>query len=604
MTIAHDHTRSKLSALRYSRSACLREAAGMLSAVSGCASLQDARTSLLEWVNNMLGRRFDGAGPGFSHDLVRARDCARAATSVFQARSEEKAEFSVAKALWDLAAGRERSDLKPSFFAEIIHLVRGLEGRSSPELAAGARADADLTGREAAMVRSAELDRLWETFSEKMSRYPDGLAASARKRREQSKRRVMEVLGATEQQWGDWNWQVQNLIVDAEVLGRVVSLDDDERDAIRLACEEKLPFAVTPYYASLMDEDGCDDFAIRAQVIPPMGYVQHMSANRGDLRQRCDFMLEADTSPVDLVTRRYAGIVIVKPFNTCPQICVYCQRNWEIEQAMAPGALADEKAIDAAIGWIREHPAVQEVLITGGDPLGMSDERLESIIERIARVDHVDLIRIGTRTPVTIPMRITEELAAMLGNFRELGRRDVAVVTHVEHPYEITMDMALAIDRLKRAGISVYNQQVYTFYVSRRFESARLRVLLRRIGVDPYYMFAPKGKEETAAYQVPLARIFQERKEESRLLPGLRRTDEPVYNLPGLGKNNLRATQHRDLLSVLPDGSRVYEFHPWEKNIIRCDSRLATDVPILDYLRRLEQIGEDPDEYRSIWYYF
>jgi lysine 2,3-aminomutase len=180
----------------------------------------------------------------------------------------------------------------------------------------------------------------------------------------------------------------------------------------------------------------------------------------------------------------------------------------------------------------------------------------------------------------------------------------VALITHIEHPYEITLETARAVDRLRRRGIGVYNQQVYTFYVSRRFESALLRMLLRRIGVDPYYTFAPKGKEETASYRVPVARMLQEQKEEARLMPGTRRTDEAVYNVPGLGKNYLRALQHRDLISILPSGSRVYEFHPWEKNVVEQDTYVGTDIPILDYLLRLQKIGEDPADYESIWYYF
>ncbi|HAU37280.1 MAG TPA: hypothetical protein DCX07_06135 [Phycisphaerales bacterium] len=271
---------------------------------------------------------------------------------------------------------------------------------------------------------------------------------------------------------------------------------------------------------------------------------------------------------------------------------------------MDPAAMASRGKIAAAIDWIRKHPAVREVLLTGGDPMVMSDGRLREILERLAEISHVDLVRIGTRTPVTLPMRITPELAEMLGSFRQPGRREIAVVTHVEHPYEITPELAGAIDRLRRNGIAVYNQQVYTFFVSRRFETARLRLLLRRVGVDPYYTFAPKGKEETADYRVPIARILQERKEEARLLPGLRRTDEPVFNVPGLGKNHLRAIQHRDLLTIRPDGARVYEFHPWEKNVANRDTYVTADVPIWDYLRRLEAIGERADDYRSIWYYY
>ncbi len=415
----------------------------------------------------------------------------------------------------------------------------------------------------------------------------------------------MKILGASEQDWANWRWHTKNVITDADRLGSLVKLSKDEKSCIKKACENKLPFGVTPYYVSLMDHNGRGrDRAVRMQVIPPMDYLDHMIRYRSDKEHSCDFMLESDTSPIDLIVRRYPGIVILKPYNTCPQICVYCQRNWEIERPMAPGAFAGTEKIDAAIKWIGEHPTIKEVLITGGDPFMLDDKQLGKILTKVSQIPTVDLIRIGTRTPVTVPMRITKELAALLGSFREVGKRDIAVVTHVESPYEITFDTAEAIDILKRNGISVYNQQVYTFYVSRRFESALLRLLLRRIGIDPYYSFVAKGKEETNMYRVPIARILQEQKEEARLIPGLRRTDEAVYNVPGLGKNYIRARQHRDLLTVLPDGSRIYEFHPWEKNVAYCETYMATDVPILDYLQRLEQIGEDVREYESIWYYF
>jgi lysine 2,3-aminomutase len=202
-------------------------------------------------------------------------------------------------------------------------------------------------------------------------------------------------------------------------------------------------------------------------------------------------------------------------------------------------------------------------------------------------------------------MRLTEQLVALLARYREPGRRQISVVTHVQHPYEVTPDLAAAVSRLRDAGISVYNQLVYTFYISRRFEAAYLRRLLSLIGIDPYYTFNSKGKEETLDYRVPLARLLQEQKEEARLLPGLSRTDEAVYNVPGLGKSYLRASSFRDLISILPDGSRLYEFHPWEKNISSFTAtHICRDIPILDYLLRLEASGEDLGDYETIWYYF
>jgi lysine 2,3-aminomutase len=316
-------------------------------------------------------------------------------------------------------------------------------------------------------------------------------------------------------------------------------------------------------------------------------------------------MGEEDTSPFDLITRRYPSICILKPYNTCPQICVYCQRNWEIDDAMASGAFAGMDRVEAAISWIREHPAIHEVLVTGGDPLAMGDGAIRAILTKLAEIPTVERIRIGTRTLVTMPARLTEELADMLGSFRKPGRRMVAVVTHVQHPYEITPELVVAVDRLRQRGIPVYNQLVYTFFVSRRFEAAALRRLLRLVGIDPYYTFNTKGKEETISYRVPVARLLQEQQEEARLLPGLERTDEAVFNVPRLGKNYLRSGMHHDLLSILPDGSRVYEFYSWEKNISTAIRTYCTpDVPILDYLARLEAAGENVSDYDTIWYYF
>jgi lysine 2,3-aminomutase len=204
-----------------------------------------------------------------------------------------------------------------------------------------------------------------------------------------------------------------------------------------------------------------------------------------------------------------------------------------------------------------------------------------------------------------MPMRITDRLADLLASYQEPGGREIAIVTHVQHSYELTQDTVDAVQKLRMRGMKVYNQLVYTFFISRRFEAAFLRQQLCRVGIEPYYTFNTKGKDETIEYRVPLARLLQEQKEEARLLPGLTRTDEAVYNVPGLGKNYLRARQHRDLISVLPNGARLYEFHPWEKNIAGdLSTYVHEDVAILDYLQRLDAIGEDVADYDTIWYYF
>lgn len=577
-----------------------------LALIRRCPTARAARHRLYDEVSREQYYQHNETLAAGTAALRHVRDAARALRSMLNPQAEQAAGFSVAQVLWDLASGRIDPTLTPAFYADVTHLFLALTGRARlPSVMEGSPTEG-LEGREAAVERSDRLDLLWLHVQDRMRRYPTGLDPEHVTRRAVREQAVAEALGAGPDDFDDWRWQVRHVLRNGKALSRVVPLSPEEQAAIAPLSSHRIPFGVTPYYASLLDDDPQvgRDRALRAQVLPPMDYVQQMITHKGQRHCAFDFMLERNTSPTDLVTRRYPAIVILKPFNTCPQICVYCQRNWEIDAPMARRALATGTVLNQAIAWIRDHPSVREVLVTGGDPLGLPDGTLLEILRRVAEIPHVDMIRIGTRTPVTLPMRITPALAKALGSLREPGRREVSVVTHVEHSYEVTPRMVQAVDRLRRQGIAVYNQMVFTLFVSRRFEAAALRMVLRRIGIEPYYTFLPKGKEELAAYRVPIARLMQEQAEEARLLPGSRRTDETVYNVPGLGKNYLRATQHRDLMAILPDGSRVYSFHPWETGIAPTEPYIGRDVPLLDYLERLERLGEDPRDYESIWYYY
>ena len=598
---------TSLDPTRYGPDGFRSEAAALLALIRQQPDVRLARTALFEWVTDHqfdvnLEDRFQA-----HRDAILVRDCARAWRGILRKSADKRVPpFSVIGALWDIAHDQPRPDLEPGFYAEMIHLYRGIEGRASLSTPFQDALDSHLHGREAAEHRSKVLDGMWARVAAILERYPDGLSDEARARRAARRGRILRHFAASLDEWHDWHWQVRHITKTEEQLAALAVLDERERAAVRSAVSAHLPFGVTPYYLSLFDDDPevGRDRAVRAQVLPPVGYVREMEAHHGSREQAFDFMLEHDTSPIDLVTRRYPAVAILKPFNTCPQICVYCQRNWEIDEAMSPEALAPPEKLEAACAWIEQHPAITEILVTGGDPLALTDVPLERLLRRLARIESLDLIRIGTRVPVTMPMRITENFASLLASLRDPGRREICLMTHVEHPYEVTPEFVAAVERLRRQGVAVYNQLVYTFYVSRRFEAAHLRMLLRRCGVDPYYTFVPKGKEETRSYRVPLARLMQEQQEEARMLPGLRRTDEVVYNVPGLGKNHLRAIQQRDVVSILPSGARIYEFHPWDKQLVKRESYLGTDIPIYEYLSRLAAMGENPDDYSSIWYYF
>jgi lysine 2,3-aminomutase len=538
-----------------------------------------------------------------------ADDCIDVLKNVFSACYEEAAKFSALRALWQLARGKysgRRKALAPGFFEEFRHLFLGMAGKSPVYEGKGLPTYTALTGREAALARSRELDQLAADLERGLARFPSGLDEPLVSERGRNTRRVMKMLKASEEDWQDWRWQYRNVLRDRKTLQKIITLSREEARAVDLAVAKGVPFGVTPYYATLLrrriSRGGVH--STRAQVIPPLEYIQTMVKFRGRRDFACDFMLERDTSPVDLVTRRYPTIAILKPASACFQVCVYCQRNWEITSPTEDTAAASERKIDRALDWLAATPAIREVLVTGGDPLMLTDDRLTHILDRLAALRAVERIRIGTRAPVVAPMRLTQDLADLLASYSEPGRRELAVVTHFQHSAEITPEAMRAVRRLRRRGLSVYNQAVLTYANCRRFEMCKLRLDLRRIGIDPYYLFNAKAKEELDLYRVPLPRLEQERKEEARLLSGLARTDAPVYNIPRLGKHNVIAWQHHRVIAILPDGRRMYEFQPWEKNITPEEVFVEADVSLYDFLQYLKKRGENVSDYRTIWYYY
>lgn len=533
--------------------------------------------------------------------------------NIFSRRTERIAETSPLKYLWQAARDGD-SEVTQDFIDEFEHLFRAIKGHSkvypsflmkrgvvSPDFE-------KYKGRDAAVRRSDFLDILGTELDEFLVKYPSGLQEDVINQRKENKQRILKVFGATESDWLDYKWHYRHVIRDNAGLKRmkqVISITNEEEKAIKMAIQHRIPFGITPHYLHLMDPEVRDfDYAVRTQVIPPMHYVETMIAHKNTRAIEFDFMREHDTSPVEHITRRYAKVCILKPYDTCPQICVYCQRNWEITSPFHKKAKVNLGDLDKALKWLNKHDQIMDILVTGGDPLTMNNQSIDNLLTRLSDIPHITSIRMATRTPVTVPQRIDEELVKIIAKHHIPFRRILYFVTHFEHPYEVSMESAEAIHRLKKEGINFYNQQVFNFANSRRFESVALRLALKMIGVDPYYIFNMKGKSEMINYSVPIARVLQEVKEEARLLPGIYRTDEPVFNVPFLGKNHMRARQDHELISILPDGRRMYAFHPWEKNIRGVESYIYTDVAIRTYLERLKERGEDPEDYRSIWYYY
>lgn len=567
--------------------------------------IEEKRSQIRNWLYHQLAESYEPNQDSPPLEYILRRDAIDVLRKVLSFRNEQLAGYSMLAYMDDLIndqTGKQTAKPSAAFFAE--HLLKGIVGKS------GVYDDkkpayTKYEGVRAARLRSVELSRMARAAAAHMEKYTCGLDPETIRRRSRNKFRILKYFNATELEWDQWQWHLRHAVQKADTLRSLVKLSDQEYEALRLANREHIPVGITPYYLSLFDHEagGLRDRAVRAQVLPSLHYVRRMAEMKACDSQSMDFMLERDTSPIEGITRRYPNVVILKPVLTCPQICVYCQRNWQIEEVHSQQAALAKDKLDKAIAWIADTPEINEVLITGGDPLLLSNSRIESILSRLAAIPRIIRIRIGTRTPVTLPQRISEAFVRGVARYHVPGKREIIVVTHFEHVYEITPQAMEAVQKFRRYGMEVYNQLVYTYYNSRRFEAALLRQKLRLIGVTPYYTFNTKGKEETQDFRVPITRLLQEQKEEARLMPGTVRTDEIVFNVPGLGKNYLRASQHRDIISILPDGRRVYEFHPWEKKLALAGTYVYQDVPIYDYLKRLKADGEDPAEYRTIWYY-
>jgi len=597
-----------------------KESPEMESILRESSSLEEARTGLLNHLNELEWQHLSGKSKIDRLEVANAIEAIRVFKRLLSPANEELVGFSTLEYLWKLARGEDISEATEGFYEEFKHLFRAVIGNADyskgwlgPALEMEGVEFIDfrkIEGRAAGVARSNYLDKLFATVQKYLDRYASGLDPDVIEERQKNVKAILEFFGASSENWYDWNWQFEHVfrgMRGLEKLKKLVPLSEEEEESVRTAIENDIPWGVTPHFLSLFDfktSERLGDYQVRSQVMPPRFYVDLMGEHLKDRKRYFDFMGEYDTSPLDLVTRRYSTIAIIKPYDACPQVCVYCQRNWEIEGPLAEGALMPTDKIDAALDWFGGHPSIMDVLITGGDPFCIKDELVKKIMGRLSEFPNIVNIRWGTRIPVTVPMRVTKKLAELIGSYIEPGKRNVAVVTHIESAYEITPELADAVKNLRRQGISCYNQQVYMVETSRRFQTVKNRIAMKKAGVDPYYTFYPKGKEEHKDYLVPVARIAQERKEEARLLPGIFRTDEPVFNVPRLGKNHIRSWQDREIIAITPDGRRIYMWHPWEKGITPSREWMYEDVSILKYLKEMESRGEDISEYKSIWYYY
>lgn len=276
----------------------------------------------------------------------------------------------------------------------------------------------------------------------------------------------------SDEDWNDWHWQVKNRITTFEELKKYIKLTKEEDDP-RLLREYRM--AITPYYLSLINpDDPCDP--IRKQAIPTIHELQRYT---GDLE---DPLSEDVDSPVEGLTHRYPDRVLFLVTENCSMYCRHCtRRRFAGHHDMSP----PQSQIDACIDYIRDSPSIRDVLLSGGDALLISDKKLEEILQKLKEIPHIEIIRLGSRAPVTNPHRITPELCEMLKKYQPIWFN-----THFNHSNEITTDSTNACEMLADSGIPMGNQSVLLRGVNDCIHvMKKLLQGLVKIRVRPYYLY-------------------------------------------------------------------------------------------------------------------
>jgi lysine 2,3-aminomutase len=273
--------------------------------------------------------------------------------------------------------------------------------------------------------------------------------------------------------WNDWRWQLRNMLTGADQLAQVVRLSPDERAGL-VAARGRFRVGITPYYASLMDPDR-PDCPIRRQAIP---HPREAEVAAGEL---VDPLGEDSHNPAPCIFHKYPDRVLLMVVDRCAIYCRHCNRRRIVGGGEPP--TTDE--LEAGLAYIERTPRVRDVLLSGGDPLLLATGKLERILARLRAIRHVEFIRIGTRVPVVLPMRVGGDLPMVLRRYHPLY-----VNTHFNHPVELTREARTACERLVDAGIPVGNQTVLLRGInsSVRCMRALMRGLLRS-RVRPYYLF-------------------------------------------------------------------------------------------------------------------
>ena len=535
-----------------------------------------------------------------------------------------------------------------------------------------------------------------------MRRWPDGLNEQVRAIREANKERIMallvrkiehrpassgryvfpegcseaEKLGWVSRWWGEARFHLSMAVKSATELNRMLdgTLSGETLRIYQQAQEKGIPVFVTPYYLSLLNPTGkgYDDAAIRSYVI----YSSRLVETFGGIRawEREDIVEEGKPNVAGWllpgghnIHRRYPEVAILIPDTmgrACGGLCASCQRMYDFQSRRLNFELEKLKPkenwntrLRKLMDYFEHDTQIRDILITGGDALMSRNVTLRNILDAVCKMAvrkrqanlsrpdgekyaELQRVRLGTRLPVYLPMRVDDELLDILRDFRqkavEAGITQLFVQTHFQSPLEVTPESREAIRRILSTGWAVTNQLVYNVAASRRGHTAKLRKVLNSLGVICYYTFTVKGFEENYEVFAPNARSLQESAEEKawgRLAPEAEHdflesldgapnkavavrqfcaahdvpflaTDRSVLNLPGIGKSMSFA-----LVGVDAKGRRILRFdHDRTRRHSPIIDRvhevyIRENKPVYRYLLQLQDMGEDMGEYETLWAY-
>ncbi|WP_417127033.1 KamA family radical SAM protein [Paraprevotella clara] len=535
-----------------------------------------------------------------------------------------------------------------------------------------------------------------------MRRWPDGLNEQVRAIREANKERIMallvrkiehrpassgryvfpegcneaEKLGWVRRWWGEARFHLSMAVKSAAELNRMLdgTLSGETLRIYQQAQEKGIPVFVTPYYLSLLNPTGkgYDDAAIRSYVI----YSSRLVETFGGIRawEREDIVEEGKPNVAGWllpgghnIHRRYPEVAILIPDTmgrACGGLCASCQRMYDFQSRRLNFELEKLKPkenwntrLRKLMDYFEHDTQIRDILITGGDALMSRNATLRNILDAVCKMAvrkrqanlsrpdgekyaELQRVRLGTRLPVYLPMRVDDELLDILRDFRqkaaEAGITQLFVQTHFQSPLEVTPESREAIRRILSTGWAVTNQLVYNVAASRRGHTAKLRKVLNSLGVICYYTFTVKGFEENYEVFAPNARSLQESAEEKawgRLVPEAEHdflesldgapnkavavrqfcaahdvpflaTDRSVLNLPGIGKSMSFA-----LVGVDAKGRRILRFdHDRTRRHSPIIDRvhevyIRENKPVYRYLLQLQDMGEDMGEYETLWAY-